>query len=129
MNNDNNNNRGCPNFGELLQNWQLRRELDRERKRRETDEIYSILNLFLGFFVGAFLAGIIMFIIMRSGMEPETAEAFARLFTTWTTLFLAFAILLQITKSIISRIIRWHNEHKKQKATSTNKAKKENDNV
>lgn len=118
MNNDNNSNRGCPNFGELLQNWQLRRELDRERKRRETEEIYGTLNLFLGLFVGAFSVGLIMFLIMRSGMDRETAETFARLFVSLAVLFIVFVILVLVINTIMGRIIRWHNERKKQKSDS-----------
>lgn len=104
----------CPYFPDIMENRKLCQELVRERKRRETAEMDSRMSLLFGFIAGAFSVGIIVFLIMRSGMERETAEAFARLFATWTTLFFAFVILLQITNSIISCIIRWHNERKKQ---------------
>lgn len=104
----------CPYFPGIMENYKLRHELERERKRRKEAELSNGTNFLGGLIIGAFSVGVIMFLILRSGMERETAEAFAQLFATWTTLFFAFAILLQITKSIISRIIHWHNERKKQ---------------
>ena len=113
----------CPNFEDLLQNWQLRHELDRERKRREEAESNNRANLLGGFIIGAFLASIITLAIMGSGMEQETAEMFARLFASWAILFFAFVVLLLTINAITSRIVRWHNERKKQKTDSEKEGK------
>lgn len=105
MNNDNNN-RSCPNFGDLLDNWQLRRELERERKRRKNAEMRKALDLLCGLISGATLAAIITFAIVCSGMEQETVEVYASLLSSLGFLFFSFSVAVVALNITLGSILR-----------------------
>ncbi len=115
------NNPHCPNFGELLQNWKLKNELERERKRREEVEKHNAALTAVGFFLLTLLVAAVVIFITHSGMSAETMEAQAHLLSAHALLFFAFSCSLLAVKSIVNSIIRRYTERKKEKDTTDKK--------
>lgn len=110
------NSKECPYFSELVDSWKLRRELDRERKRREEAELNGkVLNL-ISLALIAFIAGAAIFLTIYSGISAEVIEAYTNLFVAVAALFFALAFTLLTVDLILRAIIRRFNERKEKKA-------------
>lgn len=113
MNSDGMNKQHCPNFGELLNNWKLRQELERERKRREEAELYGkALATFLSIFCVLVVIAVVLF-AAYSGMSTEAIEAYARLFVSCSLLLFVINFTLLSVKIALKAIIRKYDERKK----------------
>lgn len=94
------NKQDCPNFGELLENRALRKELEQERKRREDAERESL---------GAYILSIVFLItpviavalhVTYGGMSGEDAGAYAKLVVAFALLFLSLSVFLLTMVSV-----------------------------
>lgn len=106
----------CPNMADLLENWNLRHELARERKRREAANVQSALLFIAGCLSSFLLALTIMHLIIRTSMNAETAEICVRLTCACAVMFFAISVLL----CTINSALNGHAKRKKEK-NATNK--------
>lgn len=120
---DNKNNKGCPNFSEVLENRKLRHELELDRERRKAVEKDSWVLTIVGFLFLVFLAVAVLLFITHSNMTAEAIEAYTHLVRACSALFLALGFVLLAIYSLLT----WHSKHKKQKETVEGTHKKEDE--
>lgn len=91
----------CPYFPDLLENQQLRHELNRERQKREAAEMHSgLISKLSGFISTLFLCGIVVF-VMCSSSKCEDPQAYVDLIQGYSLLFFSLSVLLVTVRLLL----------------------------
>lgn len=105
----------CPYFPELLNNWQLRKELEKERRRRENAEknqrFLSFVSLL--FLLVACIA--VTIFITHSGMSVEEISAYAALIAACSSLLFTFSMALTMVNVTLRLFAAWKRQKKSDK--------------
>ena len=107
------NKQDCPNFGELLENRALRKELEQERKLRKDAERESFGTYILSpaFFIVPVIA--VTLHVTHGGMSGEDAGAYAKLVVAFALLFLSFSVFLLTMVSVCKYFKARKNDKKR----------------
>lgn len=107
------NKQDCPNFGELLENRTLRKELEQERELRKDAEHESLGAYLLSLTFLIVLVIAVTLHITHGGMSSEDAGAYAKLVVAFSLLFFSFSVFLLTMVSVCKYYKARKNEKKR----------------